>query len=81
MVIDSAGQQPVSGVVGSHFSRDAGAWKQTDGVCVAAACGQDLAMEMNWVHVHLVKQTLILETFEHTHRHGKVWRLAPDKYY
>lgn len=76
MVIDSAGQQPVSGVVGSHFSRDAGAWKQADGVCVAAACGQDLAVEMNRVHVHLGAHTQTWQSMKACS--GQIW-LNTDK--
>ncbi len=54
MVIDSARQQPVSGVVGYHFSCSAGAGEKTDCVCMVVLSGQDLAMEMNWMHVHLM---------------------------
>lgn len=47
MVINSAGQQPVPGVVSHHFSCSAGSWEKTDCVCMVVLCGQDLPMEMN----------------------------------
>lgn len=53
MVVNSARQQPVSGVVSYHFSSTAAAGEKTDCVCVVALRGQDLTMEMNWMHVHL----------------------------
>lgn len=54
MVIDGARQQPVSGVVCHHFSCKAGGGEKTDHVCMVVLYGQDLAMEMNWMHVHLL---------------------------
>lgn len=54
MVIDCAGQQPVSRVVSDHVSRNAGRREKTDRVCVVVLSGQDLAMEMNRMHVHLL---------------------------
>lgn len=53
VVVDSAGQKPVSNVVSHHFSRGAGAWGKTDCVCMTIQCSQNLAMEMDWMDVHL----------------------------
>lgn len=64
VVVDGAGQQPVSRVVGRHGGRGAGAWEHADGVRVLAPSGQDLAVEMNRVHVHLVGWLALL---------GHVW--------
>lgn len=47
MVIDSARQQPLSGVVRYHFSCSAGGREKTDCVCVVVLNGKDLAVEMN----------------------------------
>lgn len=60
MVVDGAGQQPVSRVVGRHCGRGAGAWEHADCVRVSAHSGQDLAVEMNRVHVHLVRWMALL---------------------
>lgn len=55
MVIDAASQQPVSGVVSYHLSCGAGGGEKTDCVCVVVLHSQDLAMEMNRMHVHLLE--------------------------
>lgn len=47
MVVDGAGQQPVSRVVGRHVGRGAGAGEHADGVRVSAQREQDLAVEVN----------------------------------
>lgn len=47
MVVDGAGQQPVSWVVGRHLGRGAGAREHADCVRVSAHSEQDLAVEMN----------------------------------
>lgn len=47
VVIDSAGQKPVSNIVSHHFSGSAGAWGKADCVCMMVLCSQDLAMEMD----------------------------------
>lgn len=47
VVIDSAGQKPVSNIVSHHFSCSAGAWGKTDCVCMVVLCSQDLAMEVD----------------------------------
>lgn len=54
VVVDGAGQEPVSNIVGHHFSCSAGAGGKTDCVCVVVLRRQDLAMEMDWMGVHLV---------------------------
>lgn len=60
MVVDGAGQQPVSRVVGRHCGHGAGAWEHADCVRVFAHSGQDLAVEMDRVHVHLVRWMALL---------------------
>lgn len=47
MVINSAGEQPVSRVVSHHFNGSTGRWEKTDCISMVVLCGQDLAMEMN----------------------------------
>lgn len=69
VVVDGAGQQPVSRVVGHHCRRGAGAWEHADGVRVLAPSGQDLAVEMNRVHVHLAGGLALL---------GHVWHGEDD---
>lgn len=54
VVVDSAGQKPVSNIVSHHFSSSAGAWGKTDCVCMMLQYSQDLAMEMDRMDVHLV---------------------------
>lgn len=53
MVIDIARQQPFSWVISYHFSCDAGCWEKTNCVCMMVLGREDLAMEMNRMHVHL----------------------------
>ena len=56
MVVDVAGQQPVSGVVCGHLRRHAGGWEEADGVGVVVLGCQDLPMEVDRVDVHLHSQ-------------------------
>lgn len=54
IIIDRVSHEPLARVVCVHDDVDKGCREEADGVRVVAHVGEDLAVEVDGVHVHLV---------------------------